>query len=557
MAALALSKRVDSLEPLANVHVGEVEETVYGVVDKINDDGTPNFIRKWKGTIGNMRPTDEEPSIFVIEKLEPAILKHKKYKCLFGGRAGTKSIMAMDAMVGDVNANGSKVYALRERMKSLKESIYSGVENRITDIKMSGFTPVPSQWEIRHKSGGKFTFGGMHNIIDMKGSFNYKYFLMEEAARVKQETIDVLGPTLRGVSGAELWYIWNPESASDPMSLEFIVPYQADLDRDGYYEDEYHLIIRVGFEDNPWFKYDESLRTEYDKDKSKLDKGLMSKARFNHIWHGHFNDDVENGLIESDWFDACIDAHLKLGFEPKGAIIATHDPSDMRIDAAPVSICHGSVWLHMEEIEAANGNDAFDIACNVAKDWNADIFGWDCDGMGALLRNQAAENFKGTKMHTYMFKGSEAVHLPEAIFEHGEDYGIRGAKTNKDVFRNKRAQNYVDVAIRCQKTYEAVTQGKYYNPDELISFSSEIKCLQKLRAELCRLPLKPNSNNTIELYTKEDMKKGIQMPDGQRLKLPSPNLADNVMMRYDKAAIINHAKVQVRMPQPLRTMGRR
>ena len=53
------------------------------------------------------------------------------------------------------------------------------------------------------------------------------------------------------------------------------------------------------------------------------------------------------------------------------------------------------------------------------------------------------------------------------------------------------------------------------------------------------------------------MKKGIQMPDGQRLKLPSPNLADNVMMRYDKAAIINHAKVQVRMPQPLRTMGRR
>jgi len=77
MAALALSKRVDSLEPLANVHVGEVEETVYGVVDKINDDGTPNFIRKWKGTIGNMRPTDEEPSIFVIEKLEPAILKHR------------------------------------------------------------------------------------------------------------------------------------------------------------------------------------------------------------------------------------------------------------------------------------------------------------------------------------------------------------------------------------------------------------------------------------------------------------------------------------------------
>lgn len=556
MVGRSLSNRLDTLEPLINIHAGETGETVYGVVDKIID-GKPNFVRKWKGTIGNMRSTDEEPTIFIIEKLEPAILKHKKYKCFYGGRAGTKSIMAMDAMIGDVNSNGSRVYVLRERMKSLKESIYSGIDSRIKEISMGGFVPVPSQWEIRHKSGGKFTFGGMHNIIDMKGSFKYKYFLMEEAAKTKQETIDVLGPTLRGVEGAELWYIWNNESATDPMSLEFIVPYQAELDRDGYYEDEYHLIIKVGHEDNPWFQYDESLRVEYEKDKYKNSNGLMSNARFNHIWKGAFNDDIEDGLIDPDWFDACIDAHIKLGFEAKGAVVTTHDPADVGKDAKTVSTRHGSVWTHMKEIDAVNGNRAFDEACGEAKKVATDVFGWDCDGMGALLRDQAAANFKGTKIHTYMFKGSEGVHNPDAICAYTEQYGIAGSKKNKDVFRNKRAQNYVEVAQRCFRTYEAVKHGKYYDPEELISFSSDIEVIQKLRAELCKLPLKPNTHGMIELYSKKDMRAGIIMKDGTRRVIPSPNLADNVMMSYDKSSIINHSVVNVRLPNPIRPMGRR
>ena len=71
-----------------------LEKSVYGVVDRVDKvDGelVPHCIRKWIGTIGNMEPTEEEPTIFLIEKLEPMILKHKKYKCMFGGRAGTKS----------------------------------------------------------------------------------------------------------------------------------------------------------------------------------------------------------------------------------------------------------------------------------------------------------------------------------------------------------------------------------------------------------------------------------------------------------------------------------
>ena len=547
--------RLDKCEPLALAQAGLLENSVYGVVDKVVD-GEPRFIRRWKGTIGNMVPTEEEPTIFIIEKLEPIILKHKKYKALFGGRAGTKSIVGMDSMVGDVNSNGSKVFCLRERMKSLKNSIYAGMEARVSQLKLSGFTPVPSQWEIKHSSGGLISFGGMHNIRDIKSTFEYKFIFLEEADQTSQDTLDTLGPTLRGVQGAEMWLIWNPASANDAMSKQFIIPFQDDLDRCGYYEDEYRLIIKVGFEDNPWFMADQSLRAEYEMNTKDMKAGLMSKARYNHIWHGAFNDDVENSLIEADWFDACIDAHVKLGFEAKGAKICSHDPADVGTDAKTVAIRHGVVFTDMEEIDAINGNDGFDYACGFATKHNADVFVWDCDGMGALLRNQAATNFKGKKIQTVMFKGSEGVHNPDAICAATEHYGIRESKTNKDVLKNKRAQNYVQIAERCRKTYEAVVHGVYHNPDDLISFSSKIDCLQKLRSEMCRLPTKPNSSGTIELYSKADMRKGILMPDGSKFKIPSPNLADDVMMSFDNGCVINNVAGFV-MPSPIRSMGTR
>ena len=87
---------------------------------------------------------------------------------------------------------------------------------------------------------------------------------------------------------------------------------------------------------------------------------------------------------------------------------------------------------------------------------------------------------------------------------------------------------------------------KLYNPDELISFSSDIKLIDKLRSEVCRLPRKHNGNGKFELYTKEEMK--------AKFKVNSPNLADSVMMlmRY-----IHVEQAPIRMPKPIKPMGRR
>ena len=563
----ALLNRVKKVEPLVAARAGKLEASVYGIVDRVDIvDGkqVPHFIRKWKGTIGNMVTTDEVPTIFLIEKLEPFILKHKKYKGAFGGRGGTKSRMAQDCVVGEVNSCGSKVFVMRERMKSLEQSIYAGIEKSIKDMGVSGFLSVPSKWKIKHKTGGQLQFGGLQNVIDMKGASDFKIFLMEEAARTKLSTIDTLGPTLRGIDNAELWWLWNPESSTDPMSQEFIVPYQAELDMHGFYEDEYHLLIKVGYQDNPWFEHDESLQTELKKDKEKMNDGRMSKARYNHIWEGAFNDDIDTSVIISDWFDACIDAHLKLGIEIVGGKTVGLDPSDVGRDATGYCERQGVIFTNVTEIDAENGNRAFDIGCRMAKEFGADVFGWDCDGMGALLRDQAVSNFQGTKVKTFMYKGSERVHFPDAVFKSDNtSVNLKGHKTNKDVFANKKAQNIISFADRVFKTYEAVVLGKYHDPTHLISFAtydSETKTgitkemMQKLRAESCKLPLRPGSE--IRFYTKDEMRRGITMPDGHKVTIPSPNLLDACVLSLDNASTITETIAPV-IPRPMRPMGMR
>lgn len=548
----SLCNRIDKAELLAKAASGTLEPTVYGVidrVDKVKGELVPNIIRRWVGTIGDMKPTNKKPTVLLVEKLEPAILEYKKYKCFYGGRGGTKTIFAQNVFVSDVHSSATKNYILRERMTALRESIYSGIETTINKSGLGGFLSVPSKWEIRNGNGGKLVFGGMKNIIDMKGAAAFKRFLMEEAEKTSQNTIDVLGPTLRDVPGAELWYLWNTGSSQDPMSKEFITPYQADLDKCGYYEDDYHMIIKLTYEDNPWFKYDESLQQELDKDRQKVKRGIMSQSRFDGIWHGKFNDDVSSSVIKEDWFKACIDAHIKLnlfkGGDPVGLKNAACDPSDVGNDPCGYAARQNIVFMDIDEIEGENGNRKMDEACKRAAVFGADSFGYDADGLGATLRDNVDKCFNGKGTQIYAYKGSSSIHDPKAEFK-SETAQLTNRKEkllNEDVLFNKKAQNTIGIAERIYNTWEAVAEGVYHDPDKLISFNSKTikpEMLEKLKAEASKTPIKPG--NTIKFYTKEELRKGILMPDGSRLKIPSPNLFDACMVSLDKDSIISKPK---------------
>ncbi|EFA5180211.1 PBSX family phage terminase large subunit, partial [Escherichia coli] len=126
-------------------------------------------------------------------------------------------------------------------------------------------------------------------------------------------------------------------------------------------------------------------------------------------------------------------------------------------------------------------------------------------------------------------KGSESPFDEDAPYQAGAwaDEVVQGdnVRTIGDVFRNKRAQFYYALADRLYLTYRAVVHGEYADPDDMLSFDKEAigeKMLEKLFAELTQIQRKFNNNGKLELMTKVEMK--------QKLGIPSPNLADALMM---------------------------
>jgi phage terminase large subunit len=490
------------------------QKTVYGIY-RPSEKG-PELIRCVQEQDGQYIEVNSHPTVTVPEKLEKVITTSKRFKVMFGGRSGAKSNTAGDILAAHSKDYGQKTLCLREMQNSIEDSVHALLASEIKRLDFDDFEVT--QNAIRLKGEDVFKFKGLaRNPDSVKSMFGFSRSWCEEAQSLSADSITMLTPTIRE-KDSELWFTLNPGSSEDPISKRFLEPFYDQLLAQGYYEDDLHLIIWINYTDNPWHS------TELERERL-FDQETLSKSAYDHKWLGYYNDDIEGALIEREWFDACIDAHKKIGTPAqwqRGAKFAAHDPSDTGPDSKGYAARQGSVVYSVEENLTGTINDGGDWACGLAIQQGIDHFTWDCDGMGVGLSRQVSDSFEAMPIQAYMFKGSESPDNPTALYEGGYNTGIEGHKTNKDVFRNKRAQYYQVLRDRCYKTYRAIAYGEVYPFDELISFSSEIPLLNKLRSEVCKMPVKPNGNGLIELYTKEQMK--------SKFNVASPNLGDSVMM---------------------------
>jgi phage terminase large subunit len=224
--------------------------------------------------------------------------------------------------------------------------------------------------------------------------------------------------------------------------------------------------------------------------------------------------------------------------------MASHDPSDLGPDSKGFAARHGSVILEVKEKLDGNVNEGGHWAAAEAIMFGCDQFSWDGDGMGVALGEQMGIDFAGKRTELHVFRGSESPDYPDSIYRPAlasdSSVSISSQKTNRNSFKNKRAQYYFALRDRCYRTYRAVIHGEYHDPSTLISFDSSIESINKLRAELCRMPIKPNGNGLFELYTKDEMK--------SKFKMASPNLADSVMILMRHVATETK---QIQMPRPI------
>lgn len=524
----SLNRKVTKIEQKQQLTNGRIDSTVFGIVSA---DG--ELLRCIKRANGGFVETTDTPNMYIAEMLEKVLTSKKRFILVYGGRGSGKSVGIADICIADANDTGGRTYCLREYQSSIRNSVHSLIKEEIERHRLGGFDVMDTYISKNGTSVFEFT-GISRNVSSIKSSYGFKRFAVEEAQFMTENSLRQLTPTARNkpklglpgqkdevdtdMEGVSIVFVANLGSSEDPLSKRFIEPFKHLMDENGFYEDDLHLIVRMNYTDNPWFM-ESGLEGERAFDEKNLPRPL-----YEHTWEGEYNDSVDNALILSQWFDACIDAHLALGFEGRGARIASHDASDTGPDPKGYAMRHGSVVEHVEENSEGTVNDGGHWAANLAISQKVTHFTWDCDGMGVALAEQMGRDFRGTGVSLDMFKGSESPDNPESLYRPAAAYeNINSVKT-KDAVKNKRAQNYVELRDRCYRTYRAVVHGEYADPDTLISFSSKIpdRMISKLRSELCRMPIKHHKGGLIELYTKQELK--------NKFKFPSPNLGDSVMM---------------------------
>lgn len=541
MRSAALKNRISELE----VRIGKsakVNPTVIGFVSPTTKQCTSRYSLHG----GQWVITEIEPNVFFSEKLAPMFLRPKRIIVLKGGRGSGKSIAKGDHGLISMHDLGRNLMCIREFQSSISDSVHALLKDEVGRLEMDNADVTERSIRFIHNDASARFMGLSRNPESVKSAFGFLDWWIEEAQFLSEKSLRVLTPTARskpkkGLPGqmkdvestdmdmqdVQMVFCANPASSEDPFSQRFLVPFQTELDANGIYEDDMHLIIEMNWSDNPWFD-DSGLEVE-----RQFDYKNLPRSTYEWIWEGGFNDDIENGLIKPEWFDACIDAHIKLKFKDHGIVKVTHDPSDLGSDPKATLLRKANVIHNVIQRDDLDVNEGCDWAIDIAIQNKADQFEWDTGGMGVTLKRDINNSFNNTRTTVHQFNGASTVDNPKSIHEQSGSLAISKEKTWRETCKNLRAQCYLKLRDRVYRTYNAVVNGVMCDPDLLISFSSECENLKTLRSELCRMPIKPNGNGLFELYTKKEMR--------EKFKVRSPNCADALMMSERTHDIIDNS----------------
>ena len=98
------------------------------------------------------------PEMQIPQALVP-LLAPKKFKAVYGGRGGGKSVTIADILLMRVMTEGIKVSAMRELMNSISDSCHSLFAMEIDRLGLEGFDVQATA--IYHKDGGEIQYKGL------------------------------------------------------------------------------------------------------------------------------------------------------------------------------------------------------------------------------------------------------------------------------------------------------------------------------------------------------------------------------------------------------------
>lgn len=193
-----------------------------------------------------------------------------RYKCLYGGRGGGKSVAVALALLSMGISRKIRVLCTRELQASIQDSVHRLLSDLILKHGLENDYEI-LQTTIRHRvNGTEFLFKGLkHNITEIKGFEGVDYVWIEEAENISERSWETLIPTVRKPC-SEIWIVFNPRNATDPTYQRFIANPPEDA-----------IVKKVSWRDNPFFP--DVLR----KEKDMLQ--MRDPESYLHIWEGEID----------------------------------------------------------------------------------------------------------------------------------------------------------------------------------------------------------------------------------------------------------------------------
>ena len=426
-------------------------------------------------------------------------VKPARNRVLYGGRDSSKSWDAAGMAVFLAQYCKIRVMCTRQFQNKIEESVYTLLKIQIERFGLRDQFEILNNKITHKRTGSEFLFYGLaRNIDEVKSAESIDILWIEEAHNLTESQWDVLEPTIRK-DGSQVWIIFNPRFATDFVYKRFVLKPPPDT-----------VVRLINYTENPFIS-ETSL---------KIINGVKEEdyEKFLHKYMGVPHDSDDSVVIKRAWVQASLDAHLTVkpsGGEWSGMGTTGYDVADSGDDKNATTTLQGSICVHLDEWKGGE-DQLFESAARVkgtAEKYECTLIGYDSIGVGAGTGSHL-NNMKWRKH--FKFNAGGKVSDPEKKYK---DTKI----ANEAFFSNLKAQAWWLLADRFRNTYLAVTKGREFKADEMISISTECdsKLLDKLMDELSTPMRDFDNNGKVKVESKKDLAKR---------DVVSPNIADSFII---------------------------
>lgn len=425
-------------------------------------------------------------------------------RVLYGGRDSSKSWDAAGNAIALAQFTKVRTLATRQFQNRIDDSVYSLLKIQIDRFGLKHRFAIYNNRIECPDTGSDFLFYGIaRNIDEIKSTEGVDIAWHEECHLMTKTQWEIINPTIRK-EGSENWFLFNPRFVTDYIYQTMVANPPPDT-----------VVRQINYNENPFLSNTSRKIIEH--------LALTDPDEHARIYLGEPMSDSERVLIRRNWIEAAIDAHVRLGFGQDGRHVLGFDVADDGDDKCANVLSQGSVALWCDEWKG--GEDELLKSCsrtyNTAARHGAAIR-YDSIGVGAHCGGKFDELNKardGAPVRYSKFNAGAAVHEPERYYAQDKHERIK----NKDYFSNLKAQTWWSVADRFRNTFDAVRNGTQYPADQLISISSHMPNLEKLKTELSTPKRDFDQNGRVKVESKKDLEKR---------EIPSPNLADAFVMCF-------------------------